>query len=181
MQVTTTDPRKGQLTQGVAGESLVIYDLLRQGVPAFLSMAGLRYDVVADLEGKLVRIQVKATSQTPVYDFHVTDRNHKPYKEDEFDLVALVSLDCHLVGYLPAFKVLKRKRFRFEETTLANLPFREAYERQRSNHPAPGNTSERLREKVSKRRRAKKGSFGGASKGNTGCNRSDRVLLQRAS
>ena len=46
---------------GTAAEHLVCCDLLLAGTVAFMSSAGLPYDVVANLNGRLIRIAVKST------------------------------------------------------------------------------------------------------------------------
>ena len=53
---------------GVAGEHLVCFDLITRGFTCFMTEQGLPYDVIADINGKLVKVQVKTTrthSETP--------------------------------------------------------------------------------------------------------------------
>lgn len=151
----------GRSFTGLAGEHLVIYDLLRQGIPAFLSGSGLRYDVVADIDGQLVRIQVKSTdvarsdhskpSSKTSYIYNLSDGQDKRYKAGEFDLVAFVALTPQLVAYLPAQSVLHRKKFKFQEEALYNLPFKEAYDRHRYLPNTRLHTRKRLRNPVARR------------------------------
>ena len=46
---------------GKAAEHLVVADLILSGYRAYLTEQGLPYDVVIDYEGRLYRVQVKAT------------------------------------------------------------------------------------------------------------------------
>jgi hypothetical protein len=101
------------LSIGVAGEHLVCADLITQGYTAFLSDQGLPYDVVADIDGKLTKIQVKTTRQckevpqrkehTPAYLFHIKrcgKGGRKTRTASDVDMFALVALDTKQVGYV---------------------------------------------------------------------------------
>lgn len=104
---------------GAAGEHIVCADLLMKGHRAMLAAATLPYDVVADVDGRLFRIAVKATVK-PVarpsrprskwrYQFAVqrrarlnTGRNQvRSYTSADVELVALVAMDVRRVAYLP--------------------------------------------------------------------------------
>jgi hypothetical protein len=98
---------------GKAGEHLVCADLIMKGYKAFLSDQGLTYDVIVDLDGKLIRIQVKSTiyqRKVPQrkniiagYLFHVDRRGrrqNKNYSTIDADMFAFVALDIKVVGYL---------------------------------------------------------------------------------
>lgn len=50
------------LEMGRAGEYFAIYELIKQGYPAFLSDQGLSYDIAVDVGGMLARGQVKSTA-----------------------------------------------------------------------------------------------------------------------
>jgi hypothetical protein len=102
------------LAAGAAGEHLVCADLLLQGYRAFLSDQNCPYDIAVDLCGRLVRIQVKSTRKAkalpqraghfPAYMWHVRRAGKggaRVYADGEFDLLALVALDCRRVAYLP--------------------------------------------------------------------------------
>ena len=104
---------KDDLAAGVAGEHLACADLIMQGHNAFLSDQGLPYDVVADIGGKLLRVQVKTTrgprkvpqraNHTPAYVFNVKKcgkHGKGTYSDNDVDLFALVALDTKTVGYL---------------------------------------------------------------------------------
>jgi len=99
---------------GIAGEHLVCADLITKGYNAFLSDQGLPYDVVADIKGKLCKIQVKTTSKpraipqrkthTPAYLFWIKRKGkggNRIYKETDYDFMALVALDKKIIGYVP--------------------------------------------------------------------------------
>ena len=102
------------LAAGAAGEHLVCADLLLQGYRAFLSDQNCPYDVAVDVGGRLIRIQVKSTRQAkaipqrvghhPAYMWHVRRAGKggaRNYADGEFDLLALVALDCRRIAYLP--------------------------------------------------------------------------------
>ena len=99
---------------GKAGEYLVCADLIMSGYVAFPSEQGLPFDVVAEVNGTLVRIQVKTTrtvrpvpqraKHTPAYLFHVRrcgKGGRKSYTSQDFDVMALVALDTKSVAYVP--------------------------------------------------------------------------------
>lgn len=101
-----------ELQIGRAGQYLVMCDLLLNGVQAFDTGEGVKYDVVADNDGELIRLQVKTTqkmrvlheSANPIYFYHIkrTGKNGvKFYSKDDFDAFALVALDKKMVFYLP--------------------------------------------------------------------------------
>lgn len=102
------------LAAGTAAEHLVCADLLLQGYRAFLADQNCAYDVAVDVAGRLVRVQVKATrgaralpqrvGHYPAYMWHVRRAGkggRRVYGLDEFDLLALVALDCRRIAYLP--------------------------------------------------------------------------------
>ena len=92
---------------GTAGEHLVCADLISHGYFAFLTSAGLPYDVIADVDGILLRIQVKSTMAPkprkrpnlsigrPVYIFNFPNKK-------SCDIVACVALDIKAIGYIAA-------------------------------------------------------------------------------
>lgn len=108
------------LELGKAAEHLVCADLIIGGNRAYLSDQGLPYDVVVDIDGRLVRIQVKATTKPRnanakgrapnfVYQFAVRRRGARSkgerLSEKHCDLVALVALDLRVVAYMPVREV----------------------------------------------------------------------------
>jgi len=101
---------------GRAAEHLVVADLLLSGYRAFLTEQGMPYDVVIDHDGKIIRVQVKATAKTKnvsarsrsdrvMYSWNVRSRgkNRVGVRLDEShcDIVALVALDARHIAYLP--------------------------------------------------------------------------------
>lgn len=109
------------LSAGKAGEYLVCADIILSGHTAFLSEQGLPFDVIADIDGRLLRIQVKTTratravpqrraNHTPAYLFHINKCGKfgkQNYKEGDVDIFALVALDTKDIGFLPAKEVRK--------------------------------------------------------------------------
>lgn len=102
------------LAAGTAAEHLVCADLLLAGWNAFLTDQNCPYDVAVDIDGRLVRVQVKATRQPRAipqrthhvagYMWHVRRAGKggaRLYRGDEFDLLALVALDVRRIAYLP--------------------------------------------------------------------------------
>ena len=101
-----------ELSIGRAGQYLTLADLLLNGVEAFGTGEGTNYDVVADDNGKLIKIQVKTTQKMrilrdnshPIYFYHIKRTGKggtKFYKTGDFDAFALVALDIRQVFYLP--------------------------------------------------------------------------------
>lgn len=98
-----------ELRQGKAAEHLVCYDLLCMGHDAFLADQGLPYDVLLDLGQRVIRVQVKST-QSPIkvresvcYNFSASysgKRGKKYTSMSDFDMLALVALDCRKIAYL---------------------------------------------------------------------------------
>ena len=98
---------------GKAGEYLVCADLILKGYVAFLSEQGLPYDVLLDNGDKLLKIQVKTTTEPRKIQQRATDinayvfnikrhgkNNTQRYGIKEVDLFALVCLDTKEIGYL---------------------------------------------------------------------------------
>ncbi len=115
------------LNAGKAGEHLVCADLILKGYEAFLSDQGLPYDVVADINGRLMKIQVKTTrtfravpqraEHTPAYIFHIHrcgKGGKQDYRTSGIDLFALVALDCGVVGYILPDMAARSMVFRAE-------------------------------------------------------------------
>ena len=98
---------------GAMGVHLVCYDLLHQGVDAFLGPEGASFDVVAQHHNTLLRIQVKTTGQPSTYahskecyrfgirrgsGIHGTKR----YRSACTDIFAFVALDIKAIAYVSA-------------------------------------------------------------------------------
>lgn len=109
-----SDPRHA-LEIGKAAEHLVCADLIIQGYRAYLSDQGLPYDVVVDLEGHLIRVQIKSSCfskevnplgaiKKQAYFYEIRRRGRggsKRLSNRDCDIVALVALDIKIIAYLP--------------------------------------------------------------------------------
>ena len=109
------DPSRA-LEIGKAAEHLVCSDILLSGFQCFLSDQGLAYDACIDLDGRIIRIQIKGVcfardmnvnGKTPRfgYTFYVRRRG-RDGKGDRLssemcDIVALVALDRREIVYMP--------------------------------------------------------------------------------
>lgn len=102
------------LAVGAAGEHLVCADLLLAGYRAFLADQNCPYDVAVDAGSRLIRVQVKSTRAARAipqranhragYMWHVRRAGKggaRVYADDEFDVLALVALDCRRIAYMP--------------------------------------------------------------------------------
>jgi hypothetical protein len=98
-----------ELNIGRAGEYLAMSDLLLKGFQCFDTGQGAGYDLIAEIDGKLLRIQVKTTCKKtlrnakPIYFYHIKRNGKnglKRYKQEDFELFALVALDIKEVFYL---------------------------------------------------------------------------------
>ena len=92
------------LQTGKAGEHLVCADLILHGYPAFLTDAGMPYDIVVALKnGKLLRVQVKSTSKPHAkygYQFNLRRGvNDSRTMVGDVDVFAFVALDRMSVAY----------------------------------------------------------------------------------
>ena len=119
--------RIDDLQIGKAGEYLVCADLITNGYIAYPSEQGLPYDVVLDVGGSLLKVQVKTTrthKQTPqrvsninTYAFNVKRRGKKNksiHTKDSCDLFALVALDEKQIGYMRNEDIKQTMFFRVE-------------------------------------------------------------------
>lgn len=99
---------------GKAAEHLVCADLMLCGYRAFIADAGCPYDVVLDIDGRMIRVQVKATltlrnsrssKKKPlmayVFNPRRGNKGRKRLRADSCDLVALVALDIRAIAYMP--------------------------------------------------------------------------------
>jgi len=103
-----------ELQLGKAGEHLVCFDLISQGISAFLSDQGLPYDVLLDINGTVKRVQVKTCSQASsygksknVYRFSLRSAKgaNRAIKSIKLDYIAFVFLDIKSVQYIPVEKI----------------------------------------------------------------------------
>ena len=124
------------LAAGKAGEYLVCAEIILRGHTAFLSEQGLPFDVVADVNGRLLRIQVKTTrgpraipqraNHTAGYLFHIKrcgKGGAQTYGAGDVDIFAMVALDTRDMGFIPASKA--RQTMIFRSTALKGQYFDE--------------------------------------------------------
>lgn len=118
---------------GKAGEYLVCADLILQGYIAFPSEQGLPFDVVLNVKGNLLKIQVKTTRKAkhipqrktdiPAYVFHIGingsgkkgKKRRVKYDRNQVDIFALVALDTKKIAYIPYFNTQTTMNFRVPE------------------------------------------------------------------
>jgi hypothetical protein len=105
-----------ELQIGKAGEYFVCYDLLKNGYNAYLTDAGLNYDILLDYNSKLFRIQVKTTTHEistskskNIYRFGLRNgkKGNKSYKT-EIDIIAFVALDIQEIAYMLRSDILNK-------------------------------------------------------------------------
>lgn len=116
---------------GKVGVHLVCADLILKGYIAFPSEEALPYDIVAEIHGKLIKIQVKTTripvpipqrcrkvENAPVYLFQIMRMGKggkKKYSDSHNDLFALVALDRNLIAYVSHSQAKTTMMFRLKE------------------------------------------------------------------
>ena len=116
------------LEVGKAGEHLVCADLIMKGYKAYLTDQGLSYDVIVDINNKLLRIQVKTTLHSSFipqrkqnyksYKFNCRrcgKGGRKEYSNNDVDIVAFVCIEDNLIGYLKIEDVRSTMYFRTRE------------------------------------------------------------------
>jgi hypothetical protein len=107
-----------ELHRGRAAEHLVVADLLLRGHNAFLAAQGMPYDVVVDITGRLIRVQVKScatarprrgTTLFPYYRFQLRHAKGgtRHMEGDSIDVLACVALDSRRIGYFRANSLLR--------------------------------------------------------------------------
>jgi hypothetical protein len=120
--------RSIELQTGKAGEYLVCADLILAGYVAYPSEQGLPYDVVLDINGSLLKVQVKTTEkprnvpqrtkESFAYIFNIKRNgkgNKQRYKKNDVDIFALVALDSRIIAYLPNKELKTTMNFRVPE------------------------------------------------------------------
>lgn len=103
----------GDLEAGMAGEHLVMADLLLQGYRAVMAAQHCPYDVLVEMPQGLIRIQVKSArgprpgsrlkQHTPAYQWNVKragKNGQRAYSAGEFEIVACVALDVKRIAYI---------------------------------------------------------------------------------
>lgn len=105
--------KSNELQIGKAGEYIVCADLIMKGLIAYPSEQGLPYDVVIDVDGKLLKCQVKTTEKpreiqqrnkkTFAYIFNIKRHGKngiRKYTKNEVDIFALVELENRTSIYI---------------------------------------------------------------------------------
>lgn len=111
---------RSDLHAGRAGEHLAAADFMYLGHDAFHAAQGMPYDLIADVEGRLLKVQVKTTRKPELlpgrnvnktaYRFWVNrcgKGSSGTYDITDVDIFALVALDTKQVAYISANKMPK--------------------------------------------------------------------------
>lgn len=96
-------PSPSPRIQGTRAELLVWADLIRQGFKAFSVPDYFPYDLGIDLDGRLIRVQVKSVlgvRKTKPHSYQFTLRSAQVYEPTDFDLYALIALDTGTIAYM---------------------------------------------------------------------------------
>ena len=113
---------------GKAGEHLVCADLIMKGYKAFMVEHACHYDIILEHEGKLLKIQVKATrgpkakeekEKTDSYLFHTMvmgKGSKKRYTKEQIDIIAVVALDKNEIAYVPVEEGKYNMSFKIEKS-----------------------------------------------------------------
>lgn len=119
MSGAVSEARLATITRAAGAEHLVAADLSFAGYDCSMATAGLPYDLLVDLEGRLVRVQVKSTLTSgrtvkgavrngrrrpdrhhDVYSFQVRSRTQPTnHYEGQVDAFAFVAIDVRRVLY----------------------------------------------------------------------------------
>ena len=104
-------------SNGAVGEYMVIIDMLKQGYNATLAPYGARFDILVDVGDKVLRIQVKTVAKQAKHAYNYKAyhfRSKNGYKPGEFDLIALVALDCNAIAYMLPEKFISQSAIRLQ-------------------------------------------------------------------
>jgi len=98
---------------GIAGEHLACFDLISKGYTTFMTDQGMPYDLIIEVDGRLLKVQVKTTrthkstpqrkNHYPSYMYHVRKcgkGGRSQYSDKDVDLFALVCVETKQVGYI---------------------------------------------------------------------------------
>lgn len=107
---------KSDLHVGRAGEYLVAAQLLSMGFDVSMAEQGMPYDLIADVNGRLLRVQVKSTRKaSPVpgrkdqeaYIYRISRCGKKGSGSyiGAVDIIAIVAIDAKAVGFISANKM----------------------------------------------------------------------------
>jgi hypothetical protein len=117
------------MRNGKAAEHLVLADLLLRGYDAFLAGEGLHYDVLVNIDNKILKLQVKSITRPsasrkgrrnvgPVYRFTTSSavyiNNKYKYKPKtkycDVDIWVFVALDLKIISYVTTKEFMKSDR-----------------------------------------------------------------------
>ena len=103
---------------GIAGEHLACFDLISKGYTTFMTDQGMPYDLIIEVDGRLLKVQVKTTrthkaipqrkNHHPAYMYHVRrcgKGGRGKYSAKDVDLFALVCVETKQVGYIKHCKM----------------------------------------------------------------------------
>lgn len=104
-----------EVAVGKSGEYLVCSILLKQGYDCFLSAYELPYDILAEKDGKVFKIQVKTTQapistskQKDIYRFGIRHGKGNLKRFEKYDYFAFVALDIMKVAFLSKEQLLNK-------------------------------------------------------------------------
>ncbi|MCR0998694.1 hypothetical protein I6G37_09780 [Serratia rubidaea] len=107
-----------ELELGKCGEYYAIFTLAKQGFVAYPSDQGLPYDVVVDVNGRLLRGQVKSTMgrrdygrMKDVYRWGTRSSKgaNRPASADRSDFYAFVSISDEKIAFMATSEILSAK------------------------------------------------------------------------
>jgi hypothetical protein len=107
---------------GLAAEYLVMSDLAAKGYSPAKAAAHLPYDLLVDVDGQMLRVQVKGSAEMAVSEaaaymrFKISDGRGKPYPPNSFELLALVDLSTRTIAYV---KYTNQKSLQFQPSYAA--------------------------------------------------------------
>ena len=102
--------KRSNLMTGYAAEAFVIYKLSMWGYTVSFAPAGTSYDLVADIDGKLLKVQVKGCStkdkNKSSYQFKIGrgKSSKRAYTEGDYDIMAMVALPLGRVYFTGEIK-----------------------------------------------------------------------------
>lgn len=120
-----------------AGEHLAAFELMIRGINVTVAAEGLPYDLLAEIDGTIAKVQVKTASSPKDrgnYCFDLKCGSHKAakrsvaYGPESVDLFAIVALDIRKVAFIHADEATELKSLRLrpldfllEDVTSATL------------------------------------------------------------
>lgn len=106
---------------GQAGEYLTAFDLAKNGFTPILTPEALDYDIIVDVSGRLIKLQVKSLSKPRVskideliYEFSLRRERKSStlYTKDNIDGFALATIEHKSIMYIPFVGGRKSLSFR---------------------------------------------------------------------